>query len=554
MAGKTYSKLFRENGILRGAIVATGSAAGRLFTAIFHIGTLGVFKNHAASASGMKKSIISVGDSADALIGKMKSLAGEIAMALGAYALTAKAVNWIKDGVKAASDLNETVSRSKVVFGDSFGSVEAQAKGLQSAYGVSRKAQIDMASGYGAMAEGAGCSAAESAKLSNQLVKMAADLSSSVNIPFEEAAEKIRSGLAGESEPLRQFGVSIDEDTVKAYAMQKGFAAAGGEINAHAKIAARAELITRGLSYTQDDLARTSDGAANQFRKAGGGIADFGERIGELLLPAVTVGITAFNELLTATREVFEGGIATFEGWAAKVKSGVEAVAVVTRNLGDYWEMTTIKAREMSLNVLAVFASLPENIGKIATWIGKNWRQLITDALNATIASFKNFSTNLTGMGSAIGKWLANPTKGFQFHWKPLLDGFKATAEALPELAKPEWVSLQNDIDKVGQRIADKEAAHAAALKKDLPPAGQIPGALDLPGKDKKDKPKDLAKALEYGSKEAYTAIVKADHGGKDKTNKAIERNTADHVVLSKQILAAIKENKATGIEVYSMA
>ncbi|MCV6900945.1 hypothetical protein OE165_28330, partial [Escherichia coli] len=77
------------------------------------------------------------------------------------------------------------------------------------------------------------------------------DASSFYNVPLESALEKIRSGLVGEAEPLRAFGVLLSEAAVKQQALAMGVRPVNGELSEQEKVMARVELITKGLNKAQ---------------------------------------------------------------------------------------------------------------------------------------------------------------------------------------------------------------------------------------------------------------------------------------------------------------
>lgn len=366
--------------------------------------------------------------------------------------------------IKSAASMNETVSKVKTVFGDAADSVIGQSNQMAKAFGLPKQEMLDSQAVLGLFAKGAGQSAEQAANFSNKMVKLAADASSFNEVPFEQAIQKIQSGLSGESEPLRAFGVFLTEDAVKAEALAMGLIKTNAEMTEGTKVMARASLITKGLATQSGDLDRTASGTANQMKKFWGTLTNLGTDIGTILLPAFDKLLEVGNAAVTRLSAEWESSKATFASWTSSIVEAFDTVGVMWRNLGDVWEIGRIKLAESVANMFAIIETLPTNIGEIASYIGRNWYQLIADGVNASIAVFTNFFTNLTNAGGALGKFFADPTAGFEFNWTPLLDGFKATAEALPTLTKPGLVSYQEQIDAVGKRIADKEQARAAKL------------------------------------------------------------------------------------------
>lgn len=407
-------------------------------------------------------------------IGGLKGQLSTMGVAIGTAAgnLAASAISgaasalagFISRGISGAVNLAETVSKVNTVFGDSAGIITGQAESMAKAFGLPKQAILDAAASIGLVGKAAGQSQAASADMAATMAKLAADASSFYNVPLDQALEKIRAGLVGESEPLRAFGVLLNEESVAAEALALGLAKSKKEIDDQAKVAARASLIQKGLADASGDLERTAGSTANQWRKLTGTLENLAVSVGETLSPAIASLATLAADAATGLVAAFESSRETFRSFSDGVVEAVATIGVAWRNLPDLWEITVIKAREMGQNLMAIFAVIPENLAIIATYIAGNWRELITDAINAVGTVFGNLGDNLARLAAAIVGFLTDPTKGFEFEWKPLLDGFQATAQSLPELARPALVSLQAEIDEAAGRIADREAKRASDL------------------------------------------------------------------------------------------
>ena len=532
---------------IKGSFGVFGDVAGKTLSRLFGRSIAAPFQAALAPARVFTATVRGAGAAVGTLSMGVRSFGVQAAAAFGFVGLAYKAVEFLRGGVKAASDLNETVSATKQVFGASFEAVDSQARGLEKSFGVSRKLQLDAASAFGSIAQGAGYSEAASAQLGNTFTALAADFSSFKNLPFEEAAGKLRGALAGETEPLRKFGVVISDDAVKAEALRLGLATTTKEIDAQAKVTARASLIQQGLGAAIGDLQRTSDGAANQFRKAGGGLEAFGAQVGSVLLPAVTAGTAAFNDLLSSIIETFEANRGTLESWGASLAGVMAGVGSGIRNFGSYWRIAQISATQAVANVLAAIETLPENFAIVTSYLGRNWSQLLRDLAAMAGASFANLGANAANFGAAL--WDAIQGKGFNFEWTGLLEGFEATAEKFPELVKPAWVDMSADLTAEFDKIAAKEEARARNLAKIE--AGPKPKGLDAAAAAasastaaKKDDGPKLAAAVDAGSKEAYAAVAKAldGRGGRNEAAKLQREGNATQ----KQILEELKKKPAT--------
>lgn len=137
------------------------------------------------------------------------------------------------------------------------------------------------------------------AAMSREMAVLAEDLESFHNLQAGQGIEKLRAGLSGESEPLKQLGIMINETTVKQKAYQMGLAKTGQALTENQKIEARYALIMEKTKNAQGNVIQTSDSTANQLRSLGAANQELSEAIGEKLLPALTPLITRLAEFLT---------------------------------------------------------------------------------------------------------------------------------------------------------------------------------------------------------------------------------------------------------------
>lgn len=188
--------------------------------------------------------------------------------------------------ITAYSDSIEEASKAQVVFGQSFSLVEQFVADSANTLRASRTEAIQATAAFGAFFTGIGFGADQAARLSTQTVQLAADIGSFNNLDFGEALEKLRSGLAGETEPLRQLGAGFNEAELQAKALELGLGGATGALTEQEKVTARLALITERTSTAQGDAARTADQLAGRIRRARAEAEDLAPAFGEAILPA----------------------------------------------------------------------------------------------------------------------------------------------------------------------------------------------------------------------------------------------------------------------------
>src|SRR3954453_17612132 len=196
------------------------------------------------------------------LTGVAKRAAGLFAAAFAAE----KVGSFLKESVTQASDLSESTSKVGAVFGDSAQSVLDFAANASTAFGQTRGQPLEAAGTFGNLLRSIGLTSSQAADMSTSMVGLASDLASFNNTDPAEALEALRAGLTGETEPLKRYGINLNDATLKAEAMRLGLDTTGSTLSANTKAQAAYSLIMQQSSLAQGDFARTSSGLANQQR------------------------------------------------------------------------------------------------------------------------------------------------------------------------------------------------------------------------------------------------------------------------------------------------
>jgi hypothetical protein len=243
----------------------------------------------------LTKSFDSANTGVNKLSANLKNLVGALGLAFGAQ----EVIKFAKQTIDAASDLNETVSKSQQIFGTASKSVEQFASNSAKQFGMSKKTAIDAAASFGAFGKAAGLTGEDLGTFSTDLVALSADLASFGNTTPEEAALALGAALRGEAEPIRKFGVLLDEATLKQEALAMGIITnTKSALTPQQKVLAANAAILKQTADAQGDFARTSDGAANQQRIMSATLEDVQAKLGEKLLPAFQQGIQTLNEFV----------------------------------------------------------------------------------------------------------------------------------------------------------------------------------------------------------------------------------------------------------------
>jgi hypothetical protein len=190
--------------------------------------------------------------------------------------------------VQAGSTLQESMSKTNAVFGANAQAVQNWSKTTSTAFGVSQQQALEAAGTYGNLFRAFGLGSKQAQDMSTRLVELAADMASFNNVPIDDALVALRSGLSGETEPLKRFGVALNEVRLKEEALRLGLiTTTSGTLPIAIKTQAAYSLILKDTALQQGDVARTSGGFANQMKFLQAEVSNVKAQIGTALLPVV---------------------------------------------------------------------------------------------------------------------------------------------------------------------------------------------------------------------------------------------------------------------------
>jgi hypothetical protein len=249
--------------------------------------------------------------------------------------------------IKAASDLDETKNKVNVVFGDMSKSVLDWSMTSATALGQSREQALAAAATYGNLFVSLGLGQKPAAEMSTSLVGLASDLASFNNADPSEVLLALRSGLSGEIEPLKKFGIAMNETILKQKAMTMGFGDNIQALTESQKLQLRYAIIMEQTATAQGDFARTSGGLANQQRILKAQFTDAAAALGTQLLPLALKFVTFLTGLIEKFSHLSPGmqkfvliilGIAAAAGPVlmviGSIASGIGAIIPLISTLG----------------------------------------------------------------------------------------------------------------------------------------------------------------------------------------------------------------------------
>jgi hypothetical protein len=222
--------------------------------------------------------------------GRMASFGKNVTRAFAAAGIAvgaAEVFQQLGKAVDAASALNEEIAKSNQIFGDAAAGIQVWSETTARSLGIAQVEALEATGTFGNLFATVGLGQEQSADMSKALVQLATDLGSFNNADPSDVLQAIRSGLIGEAEPLRRYGVLLSETRVQ----QEAMAATGKnnvkELTNQEKALARYNIILQDTSVAQGDFARTSGGLAGQTKILEARMLDLRAELGTKLLPTM---------------------------------------------------------------------------------------------------------------------------------------------------------------------------------------------------------------------------------------------------------------------------
>jgi hypothetical protein len=355
---------------------------------------------------------------------RVKGVAKGIGLAFAGAAAAAAgfAIKLGVDGIKAASDFEETLSKVNVLFGKNAKELETWSKGAAKGFGQSQTQALDAAATFAIFGKSAGLQGKKLTGFAKNLTVLASDLASFNNTSPEEAIQAIGAALRGESEPIRKYGVLLNDATLKAEAMDMGLYKGKGTLDMSAKVLASYKTILKQTGDAQGDFERTSGGLANSQRTLSAVWDDIQVQIGQALAPTFTTfvdwlktdGVSGIQTFI----DVLQGGDGkTLQQAAFGAKKDMDGLNYAANSESkDAWINfgKAVKKAAEEFGKLFQKLELDDPEGNFNTLV--NGLAFVADSLSFVAGSYKSVADNPLNLVqySAPGTFIRGVKTGFE--------------------------------------------------------------------------------------------------------------------------------------------
>lgn len=334
-----------------------------------------------------------------------KSFGGIQTVALAAAGAIAGAGALAFSAIQDAADLGETLSKVGVLFGDNAAEIEKFAGSAARSLGLTKQAALDGAATFATFGRSAGLTGKDLSGFSTEFVTLAGDLASFNNTTPEQAIAAIGSALRGEAEPLRKFGVLLDDATLRQKALELGIVSTTKDaLTPQQKVLAAQAAIFEQTGAAQGDFERTSDSLANKQKILRAEFENVKTEIGAALVPAFTVLIDIVSEKILPAFKAFSDFVGGFG--ATIKKDGVSsAIGGAFDNAVTYLQTVALPAISEALGKVgaALVAWIGPRIGPMLAALGEFIGKAATYLIEI---AFPRLQDELIKLGSALVDWI----------------------------------------------------------------------------------------------------------------------------------------------------
>lgn len=401
--------------------------------------------------------------STDNIESSFSGMVKKIAAGISAAKIGKAIVDWGKAAVDAASDLAEVQNVVDVTFGDGAKQIESWSKTAGKQFGLTETQAKKFASTLGAMMKSAGMSGDEIIGMSTDLAGLAADMASFYNLDFETAFQKIRSGISGETEPLKQLGVNMSVANLEAFALEQGITKSFNAMTQGEQTMLRYQYLMQATADAQGDFSRTSDGFANASRRIETALNTINTAGGNLLMTVVeplTAGLADILEKVTAQPDetLFDkvGAIdIDAQGKIAEIQQVAEEANGLISTLGV---ISGTDAGE-------AIGKMAEGANKLNASSSDHWKGILT-ALQG-VDGLENIFSNTSAAGNVQA--LADALAGSSLDtdkvtaWKDFLGALSENADAVSKLTGSSVEETKAWLESLSEAVNSIDAGDAEA-------------------------------------------------------------------------------------------
>lgn len=259
----------------------------------------------------------------------------------------------IYSAIQKSSEYVENVNLFTVSMGEYADAAKTYAEEVGELMGIDPGEWMRSQGVFMTLATGFGVAGDRAAVMSKNLTQLGYDLSSFFNISYEDAMQKLQSGLSGELEPLRRIGYDLSQAKLEATALKLGIDKAVSSMTQAEKAELRYYAIMTQVTTAHGDMARTLDAPANQLKVFRSQVNMAAREIGNIFIPALNA-VLPYAIAVAKVIRYLASTIASIVGFEMPEVdySGVDAMGNASENTSSALDDATESAKKLKSYML----------------------------------------------------------------------------------------------------------------------------------------------------------------------------------------------------------
>jgi hypothetical protein len=300
--------------------------------------------------------------------------------------------------VMSASNFEAEFEGVNQVFKEAAGSVQAFAEAASQTAGLSATEALRASKTFGLFATGAGLGVDAAANFSTTMVQLAGDLGSFNDVPTADALAAIQSGLMGQAEPLRNFGVFLDDARLKSALLNATGIEVSGTLDTQQKMMAAYYAILEQTTIQQGDYVKYQDTLGNSLKTISTDFENLTRDIGMMLIPVITEAMPVIKEMATEIGEKLKAAISSID-WKSLIQAVIDFTTFLVTNAET---IAKVVAAVFILNTAYKLMTVASGLVTLALTIQDWWTAKV-----ATGTTFLTIVTNLLSQAMRVIPFVA---------------------------------------------------------------------------------------------------------------------------------------------------
>ncbi|MDN5666945.1 MAG: hypothetical protein L0G87_00950 [Renibacterium salmoninarum] len=334
---------------------------------------------------------------------------------LPAAAISASMIAFAATAGKAAATAEQNLGAVQTVFGDAANLITTASQQAAENVGLSASAYDQLAAKIGGSLKIAGYSTTEMADKTQNLIGVAADLSSVFGGTTAEAVDALGAALRGEFDPLERFGIFMKQSDVNARAAAMGLNLVNGSADAAASKQAALAIIMQQATPYMGNYANEADTAEGAQSRANASWEQAQAVLGQALLPLMVAGARALQQFAGFVSE----NAAVILPLIAVIGS-LAAIVVVITGAMKAWEVATALYTVAQWLLNAALSANPIGLVIIA----------IAGLIAIVILAYNNVQWFRDGVDAAV-QWIVSAWNSVVDALRPVVDWISAAINAV---------------------------------------------------------------------------------------------------------------------------